>query len=203
MMGHAAGVGAGCACSLRRWVTSGRKRCGRSPHRWFDGCHRRRHDRCCRRHRYRPVAASAVVAIAAHVQCCCTAERFDRRRSPGPHDRWAPPGMRMADAPFAVPRSTSSTAGTSAFRPMKHGPAAAAHRRRMVSSHAHQEESTRALCCRVQMLPELHLPPEMANSAPPRGRSADPNRRNDLLHRGGERQDHADALVRGPTGSES
>ena len=123
------------------------------------------------------VAAIAVVASSAHVQCCCTAERFDRRRSPGPHDRWAPPGMRMADAPFAVPRSTSSTAGTSAFRPMKHGPAAAAHRRRMVSSHAHQEESRRALCCRVQMLPELHLPPEMANSAPPRGRSADPNRR--------------------------
>ena len=54
LMGHVAGVGAGCACSLRRWVTSGRKRYGRSPHRWFDGCHRRRHDRCRRRHRYRP-----------------------------------------------------------------------------------------------------------------------------------------------------
>ena len=95
LMGHAAGGGAGCACLSPRWWPSVRKRCGRSPHRRFDGCHRRRHDRCRRLHRYRPPSPRPSPPLSSsRSRRPGTAERFDRRRPPSLHDRWAPPGMR-------------------------------------------------------------------------------------------------------------
>ena len=50
--------------------------------------------------------------------------------------------VRDADgrAPFTVLCSTSCTAATPAFRPMRHGPTTGAHGGSTVSSRAHQEE---------------------------------------------------------------